>query len=59
MYDGRVKSDFILFVGLVNSLRSFPNLPYLQNKILLITLIGSAISIETPPVGFFLKFSNV
>jgi hypothetical protein len=21
--------------------------------------IGSAISIETPPVGFFLKFSNV
>jgi hypothetical protein len=24
-----------------------------------ITHIGSAISIETPPVGFFLKFSNV
>jgi hypothetical protein len=23
------------------------------------TYIGSAISIETPPVGFFLKFSNV
>jgi hypothetical protein len=38
MYDGRVKSDFILFVGLVNSLRSFPNLPHLQNKISLLTL---------------------
>jgi hypothetical protein len=39
MYDGRVKSDFILFVGLVNSLRSFPNIPHLQNKISLLHCI--------------------
>jgi hypothetical protein len=40
MYDGRVKSDFILFVGLVNSLRSFPNIPHLQNKISLLHCIA-------------------
>jgi hypothetical protein len=45
MYDGRVKSDFSLFVGLVNSLRSFPNLPHLQNKISLLTL-ASLITIK-------------
>jgi hypothetical protein len=34
------------------------NRPYFSKKTKIIH-IGSAISIETPPVGFFLKFSNV
>jgi hypothetical protein len=28
-------------------------------KSIILAAIGSAISIQTPPVGFFLKFSNV
>jgi hypothetical protein len=40
VYDIRVKSDFILFEGFLHSLRSFQNLPFSQNKILLLTLIS-------------------
>jgi hypothetical protein len=38
VYDIHVKSDFILFEGFLHLLRSFRNLPFSQNKILLLTL---------------------
>jgi hypothetical protein len=38
VYDIRVKSDFILFEGFLHSLPSLRNLPFSQNKILLLTL---------------------
>jgi hypothetical protein len=41
VYDIRAKSDFILFEGFLHSLRSFRNLPFSQNKILLLTLINT------------------
>jgi hypothetical protein len=40
VYDIPVTSDFILFEGFLHSLRSFQNLSFSQNKILLLTFIS-------------------